>query len=73
MCIRDRFSDARTDLYDLLLAIRLERDLNASEQEQLAILREESEQLMLRKSFAYALLRERGHDVPNPYDVGVYE
>ncbi|MCP4360067.1 MAG: hypothetical protein GY796_18840 [Chloroflexi bacterium] len=66
-------SEQREDLYDFLLHARLHRQLTASEQEQLDILRDETDQLMLRKSYAYLLLHNRGHQIPDPYDVTSYE
>lgn len=65
--------EQRTEQYDELLAMRLERPLTDAEQAQLDILREEADALMLRKSAAYALLHQRGHAIPNPYDVATYE
>jgi predicted transcriptional regulator len=67
------FPEQRTLQYDELLAARLERSLSDAEQEQLDILREETDALMVRKSAAYALLHQRGHILPNPYDVATYE
>lgn len=64
---RTEFSAERVDLYDTLLDINRERDLSPSEREQLDTLREESDMLTLRKSYAWLLLKSRGHKIPDPY------
>ncbi len=51
-------------LYDTLLARHKARNLTPIGKEWLTKLREESEQLMLRKAHAYLILKSRGHQLP---------
>jgi hypothetical protein len=51
-------------LYEDLLEKNQCADLSAAEQETLACLREEADALMLRRTYAYALLKWRGQRVP---------
>lgn len=51
-------------LYEQLLGKNQCGPLEPEEQAQLDILRDEADLLMLRRSFAYALLKWRGHRVP---------
>jgi len=51
-------------LYEELLEQNQRGELNTEDQARLSTLREEADMLMLRRSFAYALLRWRGHRIP---------
>ncbi|KHD05107.1 hypothetical protein PN36_21515 [Candidatus Thiomargarita nelsonii] len=51
-------------LYDVLLARHKAGSLTPVGREWLTQLREDSEELMLRKAHAYALLKSRGHKLP---------
>jgi hypothetical protein len=51
-------------LYDVLLARHKAKSLTPVGREWLTQLREDSEELMLRKAHAYALLKSRGHKLP---------
>lgn len=70
---RTVLSAEREELYETLLAARDERELTAAELEQLHILHEESEMLMVRKSYAWLLLQSRGYNTPDPYNEASYE
>mgnify|MGYP003453925374 CR=1 FL=1 len=63
----------RIELYDMLLETKEQRTLSPSEDEQLEILHEESDMLMIRKSYAWALLKSRGFEIPDPYTAEAYE
>lgn len=52
--------------YDELLEINKQGSVSEAERLELARLRRETDQFMLRKAHAAALLRWRGHPVPNP-------
>jgi len=52
-------------LYDTLLARHKANNLTSTGKEWLTKLREESEQLMLRKAHAYLILKSRGHQLPS--------
>ena len=51
-------------LYDLLLERLKKGTLTAQGQTYLATLRQQSDELMLRKAHAFALLKSRGHKLP---------
>ena len=51
-------------LYDILLARHKTEPLTPIGQKWLTQLREDAEQLMLRKAHAYAILGNRGHQLP---------
>ncbi|HDN27373.1 MAG TPA: hypothetical protein ENG03_09825 [Thioploca sp.] len=51
-------------LYDILLARHKTEQLTPIGQKWLTQLREDAEQLMLRKAHAYAILKNRGHQLP---------
>ena len=61
---RRDLADDRIALYEDLLAKNQDGDLKADEQSALNVLREEADLLMLRRSYAYALLKWRGHRIP---------
>ena len=56
--------DDRAALYEELLAKNQHDELEPNEQAALDTLREEADLLMLRRSYAYALLKWRGHRIP---------
>ena len=58
------FNSDKAILYDTLLERAKEQTLTIEGREWLTRLREESESLMLRKAHAYALLKNRGHQLP---------
>ena len=70
---RSALPTKRIELYDMLLATKEQRTLSPSENEQLEILHEESDMLMIRKSYACALLKSRGFKIPDPYTAEAYE
>jgi len=51
-------------LYDILLAQHKTEQLTLIGKKWLTQLREDAEQLMLRKAHAYAILKKRGHQLP---------
>lgn len=61
---RRDLDDDKVDLYEALLDRNRRGELSATDQAQLNTLREEADLLMLRRSYAYALLKWRGHRVP---------
>ncbi len=61
---RQDLADDKAELYERLLAKNQQGDLKADEQLTLNILREEADLLMLRRSYAYTLLKWRGHRIP---------
>lgn len=63
----------RSELYDTLIEAGQQRALSPAEQQQLKILHEESDMLLVRRSYAWLLLQSRGHKTPNPYSVSTYE
>lgn len=70
---KTNLSTDRVSLYDSLNDAKVEGELSSSEQEQLEILQEESNMLMVRKSYAWLLLKSRGYDTPDPYSQSTYE
>lgn len=64
---RTELSAERSELYDRLVATKTERELSASEQGQLDILHEESDMLMIRKSYAWLLLQSLSYHTPDPF------
>ncbi len=58
-------SDDKADLYESLLTINQNEKLNKTEQATLDTLREEADLLMLRRAYAYTLLKWRGHTIPS--------
>ncbi len=63
---RAEMDDDKVVLYEELLDENRREGLNDSERSTLSALREEADLLMLRKSYAYALLRWRGHVISIP-------
>ena len=61
---RQDLSDDKAELYEQLLVKNQQDDLTPDEQLTLDILREEADLLMLRRSYAYTLLKWRGHRIP---------
>jgi len=61
---RADMDDDKAALYEELLERNRRKDLSDSERKTLSALREEADLLMLRRSYAHALLRWRGHAVP---------
>jgi hypothetical protein len=57
----------RVELYDTLVEAGQQRPLSPAEQQQLGILHEETELLLIHRSYAWLLLQSRGHKTPNPY------
>ena len=64
--VRERKTEAELTRYDELLDVSKQRNLNETEHQELTHLRKEADQFTLRKAHAAALLRWRGHPVPNP-------
>jgi len=58
--------DDKVTLYEELLEKNQRKGLSDAERNILSALREEADLLMLRKSYAYALLRWRGHVISIP-------
>jgi hypothetical protein len=56
--------DDKAALYESLLERNQRGELDEADRVKLDTLREESDMLMLRRSFAYALLKWRGHRIP---------
>lgn len=63
---RAEMDDDKAALYEELLERNRRKDLSDSERKTLSALREEADLLMLRRSYAHALLRWRGHIIPTP-------
>lgn len=61
---RDNFPASKRRAYDRLLDKNSAGTIASPEREQLQALRLESERLMLRKAYAYALLKWRGRVLP---------
>jgi hypothetical protein len=61
---RSEASPERWEQHRLLLEKNRLRTISAPEQATLARLRQEADQLMLRKAYAYVLLKWRGHRLP---------
>jgi hypothetical protein len=61
---RSDLDDDKAALYEALLEQNQHRELKEADQARLSTLREEADLLMLRRSFAYALLKWRGHRIP---------
>jgi hypothetical protein len=61
---RAELADDRAALYEELLHKNQRNELKPTEQKTLEALREEADLLMLRRSYAYALLKWRGHRIP---------
>lgn len=61
---RSDLEDAKAALYETLLGKNQQGKLSKADQTKLDTLREEADLLMLRRSYAYALLKWRGHHVP---------
>jgi hypothetical protein len=57
--------DEKVALYESLLEKNQNDELRQAEQEALETLREESDLLMLRRAYAYTLLKWRGHRIPS--------
>ena len=64
--VRGRKTVAEMARYDELLEINKQDSMSETERLELARLRREADQFMLRRAQAAALLRWRGHPVPNP-------
>ena len=58
-------SEDHIELYESLLYKNQDARLSSTEQKRLERLREESDVLMFRRAYAYALLKWRGHRIPN--------
>lgn len=61
---RTELADDKAVLYEDLLDKNRRDELAQGEQESLEMLREEADMLMLRRAYAYALLKWRGHRIP---------
>ena len=61
---RSVITTAQQDQHRLLLEKNRLGTISKSEQEQLTQLRDAADQLMLRKAYAYVLLKWRGHHLP---------
>jgi hypothetical protein len=57
--------DDKAALYESLLDQNRRGELCEADQARLDTLREEADLLMLRRSYAYALLKWRGHRIPS--------
>jgi hypothetical protein len=64
--VRERKTVVEMARYDELLEINKQGRISEAELSELAGLRREADRFMLRKAHAAALLRWRGHPVPNP-------
>jgi redox-regulated HSP33 family molecular chaperone len=64
---------ARAELYDQLVEARQQRILSPAEEQQLETLQEESDLLLIHRSYAWLLLQSRGHKTPDPYSLASYE
>lgn len=64
-------TDDRATLYEELLEKNQYAELEPDEQTALDTLREEADLLMLRRSYAYALLKWRGHRIPTVADMSL--
>lgn len=64
--VRGRKTVAEMARYNELLEINKQGRMSEAERLELTRLRREADQFMLRKAHAAALLRWRGHPVPNP-------
>jgi hypothetical protein len=62
-------SPAQEHRFELLLQKNSRRSLNEKEQNELAILRAEADRRTLRRSYAYLLLKYRGHRIPRLADL----
>jgi hypothetical protein len=69
---RTELSASRQKLYEQLAAARQQRPLSPTEQHQLEILCEEADMVMVRRSYAWLLLKTRGHQIPDPYNEATY-
>ena len=58
---------SRQALHQSLLAKNGEGKLSAEEEAQLNGLRDEADALLLRRSYAFLLLKQRGYAIPDPY------
>ena len=61
---RSDLDDDKATLYETLLEKNQRGELGREDQARLDTLREEADLLMLRRSYAYALLKWRGHRIP---------
>ena len=61
---RSDIDDDKAVLYESLLEQNRRGELGKTDQARLNTLREDADLLMLRRSFAYALLKWRGHRIP---------
>jgi hypothetical protein len=61
---RSDLDDAKAAMYETLLEKNQREEMDEADRTRLATLREEADVLMLRRSFAYALLKWRGHRIP---------
>jgi hypothetical protein len=61
---RSDLDDDKATLYETLLEKNRRAKLDRGEQARLDTLREETDLLVLRRSYAYALLKWRGHRIP---------
>jgi hypothetical protein len=52
---------------------RQQRILSPAEEQQLETLQEESDLLLIHRSYAWLLLQSRGHKTPDPYSLASYE
>ncbi len=62
-------TDEKAALYEALLEKNEQDELPGVEQATLNTLREEADLLMLRRSYAYALLKWRGHRIPTAVEM----
>lgn len=61
---RSELAEEKTVIYEELLARNQDNQLSATERTQLAELRAAADTIMFRSSYAYALLKWRGHRIP---------
>ena len=69
--VQQDLADNKIELYEQLLAKNQQGDLNSDEQLTLDTLREEADLLMLRRSYAYTLLKWRGHRIPTVQELQI--
>lgn len=66
---RAELTNDKTALYEELLDKNQRDELEKTEEKRLETLREEADLLMLRRSYAYALLKWRGHRIPTLFEM----
>lgn len=65
MVTRQDLNDEQAAEYEQLLQHNANGQISSAQQEQLANLREQADLLMFRRSYAFLLLKRRGHQIPS--------